>query len=157
MADGFAAALLEIQIQLHHLAQFLQIGSIHAQRNRLAEKRVGDAFQIGLERNDAVLARLGGVGDDLFDYLLGLLRLFEEDRAQILRGADQGFQRSGYHHRSNGAAQHDHERGDLGNVGELSTLDQQAAQNAASGQQQPSQGGYIRPAGWLLTFAVVCH
>ncbi len=35
--------------------------------------------------------------------------------------------------------EHDHERGDLSDVGQLAALDQQTAQNAASGQQQPSE------------------
>ena len=97
--------------------------------------------QIGFERHDAVLARLGGVADDLFDHVLGILLFFEEDVAQIFRGADQGLQRRGHHHRADGAAQHDHQRGDLRDVGELAAFDQQAAQNAAGGEQQAAQRG----------------
>jgi len=82
--------MLHRDIQLHHLAKFLQIGAVHAQRNSLPQKWVGDVRQVRLQRNDAVLAGLGGVGDDLFNRLRGSLRMLEENRAQALRCFYQG-------------------------------------------------------------------
>ena len=49
------------EIQLHHLAEFLQVGAVDGQRQGFLEERVVDLFEILLQRNQAALASFGGV------------------------------------------------------------------------------------------------
>jgi hypothetical protein len=54
-------------LQLHHGADFLDIGAIDGQVQGLGQERIAGVLGFVLERDDAVLAGFGGKLDDLVD------------------------------------------------------------------------------------------
>jgi hypothetical protein len=65
------------ELQFHHGSEFLEIGAVDRQRERLAEKRIRDLVEIPFQRNNAVLACLSGVADDFLDSGFGMNGLLE--------------------------------------------------------------------------------
>ena len=63
---------------MHHVAQFLQIGAIDGQGQRFAQERILNVQRFRFERNQAILARLGGVADQFLNSRIGRLRRVEE-------------------------------------------------------------------------------
>jgi hypothetical protein len=110
---GFRPVLLHGHLEFHHLADSVQIGAVHRQVQRLAQKFVRDAICVLFERHDAVLARLGGKADDFINGLLRLLAPFNEHRAEVPDGP--------YEHRKRSS---DQRRRDLGNIPDFPAFQQ---------------------------------
>jgi hypothetical protein len=64
---GLLTLLLDANVEFHHLADFLQVGTVHREVQRFAQERILHGFGILLEGDDTALAGLRRVGDDLLD------------------------------------------------------------------------------------------
>ena len=81
LGDALFVLGLIIEFKLHHLAQFLGLGAVHRQHQRLVQKGFFDVLQFAVERHDAFLAGLVGETDDSFTISWGRLGI-EKDMGQ---------------------------------------------------------------------------
>jgi hypothetical protein len=60
---GFGMLLGLVEFHFHHCPEFLQIGPVHCQGKRFGEEGIYNLVEVLFERDDAALARFGGVAD----------------------------------------------------------------------------------------------
>ena len=86
---GFAALLLEVQLQIHHAPQVLQVRAVHRQRERLLQKRIGDLVDLCLERDNTVFPGSGSVAEDFLHHVAAGDRAVPENQWQFFDGGEQ--------------------------------------------------------------------
>ena len=86
LGDVLFVLRLVVQLELHHLLQFLGLGAVDRQHQGLFQERIADLFHFAVERDDAFLAGLLGVAHDLADLRVRILALVEKHRAQASEG-----------------------------------------------------------------------
>ena len=99
--------LLKADVQFHHASQFLEVGPVYRQAQGLAQERVLDGIGFAFERDDAMLASFGGVGDNLLDDSVRRMSGLEEYMGEFRSGAQQDADRGRDHDRSERASQDD--------------------------------------------------
>ena len=70
--------LADFHLELHHAADLLYVGAIHAQSERFPQERILDFHGLAFEGNQSILARLGGVANQFLDGRIGRLRLVQK-------------------------------------------------------------------------------
>ena len=132
---GQALIFAQLDFQLHHVADFLQIGAIHSQIEGLAEERILNLHGFVLERHQAVAAGRGGVADQLLDYRVGGFNLVQEYMDQAAGRAYQHMHGGAHHHCAARSAQDNDGGGNLRDVPKSAAFHDQAADDPAEGEQ----------------------
>ena len=84
---GFGAG---VEFKLHDGAQLAGLGAIDGEHEGAAHEGIGDVGQFGVERDDAVAARLLGQFGEAVDLIAGAGTGLEQDDAEIAHGGEDG-------------------------------------------------------------------
>src|SRR6476619_4845878 len=128
--------LLQVDIELQHLLDLLNIGTIDGQHQSFAHKRIVDLVDLTFETYQAALPSFGSVPDNVFDQLIGEHRLFKQHHFQAFHGGNQHRERCADHYSAGRASHHDQRRSYLQYVADVTFLEFQTAQNPAKRQHQ---------------------
>ena len=119
-----------LQFEMHDLPDGGRFNAIHCEHQRLLHKRILDALQVVVKRDDAQPSGLVCKVNDLVKCRLRIVVPSAEDGSHLAQRGENDCYRKLQQHRAGRAAQHDERRGWLRDLRDAAALHQHSTQDA---------------------------
>src|SRR5208283_2527225 len=144
LGDTFVFLSAVVEMQLHHLSQVRCAHAIDCQHEALFQKRILDFCQFRVQRKDALFSGLKRIAKQIPNDRLGFWFGIEEDVLEVHEGLEDNAQWKLNHDSAYRAANNDQGGGGLNQLGNLSSIEDQAKNDSQASEDYAAEGAFVQ-------------